>query len=240
MFYTYFLLFIIYSIIGWILEILFSLVELKKIVNRGFLLGPYCPIYGAGCLLLVILLSKYANDPLVLFALSILICSILEYLTSWIMEKIFKLRWWDYSNMKFNINGRICLETMVPFGIIGVIVVKYVNPFLLNILKIPSFHTLSIIAITVMCLFFVDVLISFNVILNLKSVTKNITKDSTEEIKKAVHKFIHNNLFMYERIVKAFPNISKIIKDKKEQAKKIISEANEKNLKKKNSKKKKK
>lgn len=226
MFYTYFLLFIIYSIIGWILEILFSLVELKKLVNRGFLIGPYCPIYGAGCLLLILLLSKYSDDTIVLFVLSIFICSILEYVTSWLMEKIFKLRWWDYSNMKFNINGRICLETLIPFGIIGVIVVKYINPFLLDALNILSFQTLNIIAIILISLFFIDVLISFNVILNLKSVTKNITKDSTEEIKKAVNKFIHNNIFMYERIVKAFPNMSKIIQDKKRQAKKMISKIN--------------
>lgn len=234
MFYTYFLLFIIYSIIGWILELLFSIVELKRIVNRGFLIGPYCPIYGAGCLLLVILLSSYADDPIVLFALSVLICSVLEYVTSWLMEKIFKLRWWDYSNMRFNINGRICLETMVPFGIVGVIVVKYVNPFLLNLLEKLSFNSLSIIAIITMSLFIIDVFISFNVVFNLKTITRSITKDSTEEIKKAVHKFIHNNLFMYERIVKAFPNMSKIIQDQKEKTKKFIAEINEKNKNKKN------
>ena len=234
MFYTYFLLFIIYSIIGWILELLFSIVELKRIVNRGFLIGPYCPIYGAGCLLLVILLSSYADDPIVLFALSVLICSVLEYVTSWLMEKIFKLRWWDYSNMRFNINGRICLETMVPFGIVGVIVVKYVNPFLLNLLGKLSFNSLSIIAIITMSLFIIDVFISFNVVFNLKTITRSITKDSTEEIKKAVHKFIHNNLFMYERIVKAFPNMSKIIQDQKEKTKKFIAEINEKNKNKKN------
>lgn len=234
MFYTYFLLFIIYSIIGWILELLFSIVELKRIVNRGFLIGPYCPIYGAGCLLLVILLSSYADDPIVLFALSVLICSVLEYVTSWLMEKIFKLRWWDYSNMRFNINGRICLETMVPFGIVGVIVVKYVNLFLLNLLGKLSFNSLSIIAIITMSLFIIDVFISFNVVFNLKTITRSITKDSTEEIKKAVHKFIHNNLFMYERIVKAFPNMSKIIQDQKEKTKKFIAEINEKNKNKKN------
>lgn len=234
MYYTYFLLFIIYSIIGWMLELLFSIVELKRIVNRGFLIGPYCPIYGAGCLLLVILLSSYADDPIVLFALSVLICSVLEYVTSWLMEKIFKLRWWDYSNMRFNINGRICLETMVPFGIVGVIVVKYVNPFLLNLLGKLSFNSLSIIAIITMSLFIIDVFISFNVVFNLKTITRSITKDSTEEIKKAVHKFIHNNIFMYERIVKAFPNMSKIIQDQKEKTKKFIAEINEKNKNKKN------
>ncbi len=229
MFYTYFLLFIIYSIIGWILEIIFAFINLKKFVNRGFLIGPYCPIYGAGCLLLTILLSKYAEDTIVLFALSIIICSILEYLTSWIMEKIFKLRWWDYSDMKFNINGRICLETMIPFGIIGVIVVKFINPFLLELISQINPNNLSIIVIILMSLFIIDILISFNVVFNLKNVTRNVTKDSTEEIKKAIHKFIHNNLFMYDRIVKAFPNMSKIIKEQKEKAQKIISKKKGKN-----------
>ena len=237
MFYTYFLLFIIYSVIGWLLEIGFSLFELKKIVNRGFLIGPYCPIYGAGCLLLVILLSDYSDNIFALFALAIIICSLLEYITSWLMEKIFKLRWWDYTNMKFNINGRICLETMVPFGIIGVIVVKYVNPFLLNLINKIDPHTLTIIVIILMSLFIIDVLISCNVVFNLKTVTRNVTKDSTEEIKKAIHKFIHNNMFMYERIVKAFPNMSKIIKEQKEKAKKAIENINKKAQKKKETKK---
>ena len=153
------------------------------------------------------------------------------------MEKIFKLRWWDYTTMKFNINGRICLETMVPFGIIGVIVVKYVNPFLLNLINKIDPHTLTIIVIILMSLFIIDVLISCNVIFNLKTVTRNVTKDSTEEIKKAIHKFIHNNMFMYERIVKAFPNMSKIIKEQKEKAKKAIEDINKKAQKKKETKK---
>lgn len=223
MFYTYFLLFIIYSVIGWLLELIFSLFQLKKVVNRGFLIGPYCPIYGAGCLLLIILLSKYSDNIILLFILAILICSILEYLTSWLMEKIFKLRWWDYSNMKFNINGRICLETMIPFGIIGVIVVKYFNPILMKLIDMIDPNTLSILVII---LFIIDVLISCNVIFNLKTVTRNVTKDSTEEIKKAINKFIHNNLFMYNRIIKAFPNMSKIIKKQKEKTKKLIADIN--------------
>lgn len=228
MFYTYFLLFIIYSFIGWLLELAFSYIQLKKVVNRGFLIGSYCPIYGAGCLLLIILLSDYADNILVLFALSMIVCSILEYFTSWIMEKIFKLRWWDYTNMKFNINGRICLETMVPFGIVGVLVVKYINPWFLDIINLINPHTLTIIVIILMSLFIIDVLVSCNVVFNLKNVTRNVTKDSTEEIKKAIHKFIHNNLFMYDRIVKAFPNMSRIIKEQKEKTKKIIDNINKK------------
>ena len=223
MFYTYFLLYFIYSIIGWFLEIGLAFYEHKKFVNRGFLIGPYCPIYGVGCLLLTILLSKYINEPGVIFAFSIFICATLEYLTSYLMEKIFKLRWWDYSNMKFNINGRICLETLIPFGIIGVLVVKYISPFLINTVNSINFNVLIIINIIILSILITDILISFNVVFNLKNVTRNLNKDSTEEIKKAIYKFIHNNIFMYNRIVKAFPNMKKIINEQKKRNKDIIS-----------------
>lgn len=221
--YTYFLLYFIYSTIGWILEVGLAFYEHKKFINRGFLIGPYCPIYGVGCLLLTILLSKYINEPGVIFALSIFICATLEYLTSYLMEKIFKLRWWDYSNMKFNINGRICLETLIPFGIIGVLVVKYISPFLINTINSINFNFLIIINIIILSILITDILISFNVVFNLKNVTKNLNKDSTEEIKKAISKFIHNNLFMYNRIIKAFPNMKKIINEQKKRNKEIIS-----------------
>lgn len=223
MFYTYFLLYFIYSIIGWFLEVGLAFYEHKKFVNRGFLIGPYCPIYGVGCLLLTILLSKYINEPGVIFAFSIFICATLEYLTSYLMEKIFKLRWWDYSNMKFNINGRICLETLIPFGIIGVLVVKYISPFLINTVNLINFNVLVIINIIILSILITDILISFNVVFNLKNVTRNLNKDSTEEIKKAIYKFIHNNIFMYNRIVKAFPNMKKIINEQKKRNKDIIS-----------------
>ena len=223
MFYTYFLLYFIYSIIGWFLEVGLAFYEHKKFVNRGFLIGPYCPIYGVGCLLLTILLSKYINEPGIIFAFSIFICATLEYLTSYLMEKIFKLRWWDYSNMKFNINGRICLETLIPFGIIGVLVVKYISPFLINTVNSINFNILVIINIIILSILITDILISFNVVFNLKNVTRNLNKDSTEDIKKAIYKFIHNNIFMYNRIVKAFPNMKKIINEQKKRNKDIIS-----------------
>ena len=139
------------------------------------------------------------------------------------MEKIFKLRWWDYSNMKFNINGRICLETLIPFGIIGVLVVKYISPFLINTVNSINFNVLVIINIIILSILITDILISFNVVFNLKNVTRNLNKDSTEDIKKAIYKFIHNNIFMYNRIVKAFPNMKKIINEQKKRNKDIIS-----------------
>ncbi len=110
-----FLLFSIYSFLGWLMEVVNTLRVEKKFVNRGFLVGPFCPIYGFGVLLMTIMLEKYQNDIVATFIFSILICGILEYFTSFFLEKIFHARWWDYSNRKFNINGRICLENLFIF-----------------------------------------------------------------------------------------------------------------------------
>ena len=90
----YFLLFMIYAILGWIMEVTCKLIQYKRFINRGFLIGPYCPIYGYGALLITILLHKYTNDPIVLFIMAIVVCGTLEYLTSYFMEKIYKARWW--------------------------------------------------------------------------------------------------------------------------------------------------
>ena len=99
---TYFLLFIIYAFLGWVMEVTAKLIQYKRFINRGFLVGPYCPIYGFGAVLITILLERYLYDPVILFVMAIVTCATLEYLTSWIMEKLFKARWWDYSNRKFN------------------------------------------------------------------------------------------------------------------------------------------
>ena len=101
----YFLLFMIYAVAGWIMEVTCKLIQYKRFINRGFLIGPYCPIYGYGALLITFLLGRYKYDALVLFVMAIVVCGTLEYLTSLVMEKMFKARWWDYSQRKFNING---------------------------------------------------------------------------------------------------------------------------------------
>ena len=105
------------SFAGWIMETISISIRNKKFVNRGFLIGPVCPIYGYGVVLVSLLLQKYQNDIIVTFFMSIIICGFLEYFTSYFMEIIFKARWWDYSQRKFNINGRVCLENLVLFGL---------------------------------------------------------------------------------------------------------------------------
>lgn len=216
MFYSYCILFFIYSFLGWIMEVTLTLITDKKFVNRGFLLGPCCPIYGCGCILLNLLLHNYTNNILVLFILTMFTCSLLEYITSFLMEKIFKLRWWDYSQMKFNINGRICLETMTPFSILGVLAIKFATPFFITNINKLSEKTILIISIILITLFIIDVIISLTIVFKLKFVSKNIKKDSTLDIKNAIKKFIKNDIYFYERIIESFPNLTKSFKTKKE------------------------
>ena len=181
----YFMMFIFYAVAGWLMEVTLGLIEKHKFVNRGFLIGPYCPIYGVGVVSVSLLLSKISSNIILLFLLATLICGTLEYLTSYLMEKIFHARWWDYTRRKFNINGRVCLETLIPFGVISVLVICFVNPWLLNLLhQIPN-NVLNILVITLMLIYLVDTVISFTIIVRFKNLTKK-EKDNTEEIAKKV------------------------------------------------------
>ena len=221
----YIMLFFIYSLAGWLVEMIPATIREKKFVDRGFLVGPYCPIYGCGVILITLLLQKYADDIVVTFFLSVIICGTLEYLTSYIMEKIFKARWWDYSNNKFNINGRICLETLVPFGIGGVLVLFVFNPFLEKIINLIPDLALNIVTGVLCVLFLIDCIVSFKIILNLKEMTKEL-KDNTAEISDKVKKIILNKLGPYKRLVNAFPRVKENVKFSKwDDIKKKIEES---------------
>ncbi len=221
----YIMLFFIYSLAGWLIEMIPATIREKKFVDRGFLVGPYCPIYGCGVILITLLLQKYADDVVVTFFLSVIICGTLEYLTSYIMEKIFKARWWDYSNNKFNINGRICLETLVPFGIGGVLVLFVFNPFLEKIINLIPDLALNIVTGVLCVLFLIDCIVSFKIILNLKEMTKEL-KDNTAEISDKVKRIILNKLGPYKRLVNAFPRVKENVKFSKwDDIKKKIEES---------------
>jgi len=208
------LLFFTYAFLGWCLEVCCKLMEKKKFINRGFLIGPYCPIYGYGAIFMTGILTKYLNDPVTLFIMIILSCSILEYFTSYILEIIFHTRWWDYSKNKFNINGRICLETMIPFGIFGLLIMYVINPFFYSIfLKIPN-TLLYIISTLLIIIYIIDNIVSFLIIKEIQGISEItqrkqiIKKDDTERITKLVRKQIEESKKTFEkRIIHAFPNL---------------------------------
>ena len=214
----YFLLFYFYSIIGYISEVL-SIYRLKKqfIWNRGYLLGPYLPVFGFGALITTVFLRVYQNQPITLFVLGMVYCGTLEYMTSLVLEKIFHLRWWDYSKKKYNINGRVCLETSVLFGLGAVIHVKVVCEVFFSILQSLPKYGIITIAIIIFIIMLIDFIISTVEIIRLKKDIKIVgTKDATSEIKKKMKESLQNNYYYYERILRAFPHLRQSNTDVKE------------------------
>lgn len=209
---SYFLLFIIYSNLGWLMEVTLKSIELKKFINRGFLIGPICPIYGYGCLLIIILLKNFTSNIVLLFFSSVIICSILEYLTSYIMEKLFKARWWDYSRRKYNINGRICLNTMIPFGLLGCLMMYVVNPFLESKILLIDPKVRLILAITLFIIYMIDNILSFRLMFKISKTIKKIALDNTEEITKKVKEAILSKSYLYRRIIESFPDLKAYFK----------------------------
>lgn len=211
----YFLFFIIYAFLGWLMEVLVSLYNKHKFVNRGFLIGPYCPIYGWGVLAILILVGQNTTDVLAVFLKSVFICSILEYSTSYVMEKIFNIRWWDYSQKRFNINGRVCLETMLPFGILALALIYFLHPLINGLVCSLSTSVLYFLAILLFIIYLIDNIVSTYILFNIKDTIKKERKDNTEKIKKYIEKWFQENTILYKRIKNAFPKYEIFKKEKK-------------------------
>lgn len=210
----YILFFFVYSFLGWCLEVICKLITEKRFINRGILIGPICPIYGYGVLIMTLFFRKYLNDPITLFILIIVSCSILEYFTSYFLEKVYHTRWWDYSTKKFNINGRICLETMIPFGILGLLIMNYMNPIVFNLLNILPKYLIYILSTIFLITYIIDNIISCKIIYNIQKLSKEIQskqiikKDDTERITRLVRKQIEKSMKLLDRrLIHAFPHL---------------------------------
>ena len=207
-----FLLFIIYAFLGWIVEIINNIVIFKKFVNRGFLIGPYCPIYGVGGLIATIFLTKYKESIIVLFVMSMFLFALLEYFTSYLMEKLFKARWWDYTDYRFNINGRICLETLIPFGLLGCFAIYVVNPIIFSIFNMTNIVVLRVIASIIFIIFIIDFTVSLKIINSFKdTAVKFLKKDNTEEITKKVKEILLSKSVWTKRLIESFPKAKAVI-----------------------------
>lgn len=212
-FFSWFLLFILYSCMGWIIEVIKVKIDDKKWINRGFLIGPYCPIYGISALIMANYLSNYKDNIVTVFILALFVCCVVEYLVSFIMEKLFKTRWWDYSENKFNLEGRICLENCVYFGILGVILVYFINPSLIRIINNMNVGYLKIISTITLIYFIFDVFLSFFIINKIKDNYNTDSNDMTEDLTVERKNIIKNEKRkLQRRLVKAFPNLKPIIK----------------------------
>lgn len=206
----YFLLFLTYAFLGWCMEVTCKFIQFKRFINRGFLIGPYCPIYGWGALAITLLLQRYTNDIIVLFVMAVIVCSFIEYFTSYFMEKKYHARWWDYSNKKFNINGRICLDTMIPFGILGVFIMYVSNPFFMDIYNnIPEIW-LHIIAGVLFTLYIIDNIVSSKIISSIHIEEEKVadnTEEITNEIATKIKQLLKQKSWLHRRLIEAYPNL---------------------------------
>ncbi len=215
--------FIIYSIAGYIIETFFALIRYGVLESRqSFLYGPFCSIYGVGAVVMVIFLQYFQKNRLTLFAGGFLIGSVTEYLVSLIGELILHVKWWDYSNMPFNINGRICFSYSMFWGILAIFLMKVIHPrvrkLMAYILKKSSekFAKTAIIVITIFIA--IDCVISAHAI-NLFTIRMIAENDLNVQNKEAICKIndilkqnefstkLRNTFFSNEKMVKTYPNL---------------------------------
>lgn len=219
-----FLLFIFYSFLGWLMEVTCKLIQYKRFINRGFLMGPICPIYGHGAIIMLILLKDFASNPFILFVMSMLVCTTLEYLTSYFMEKLFSARWWDYSNKKFNINGRVCLRNTLCFGILAIVLVYFLNPLVLTYIEKINEPFLSIIVYVLLAVYVVDNIISYSIINNFSTTIKKSNYDNTEEVTKYVKDEFLKKSYLSKRLIYAYPNFQTRVRRKLAKIKEALNE----------------
>ncbi len=218
--------FFIYSFMGWLWEEIICSVSQRKLVNRGFLNGPYCPIYGSGALLYIILM-QFTTNPIELFFLGGTFACVLEYITSYTMEKIFHARWWDYSKQVCNINGRVCLSGFIAFGVFAVIM-PYIHGFVSGLTgNIPTI-ILNTISLTLGILMLIDLFYTNKAMVKLNQSLKEYQKaidrhreDLIGLIRRGRHHFamrfmerqaeMHNILSLQQRrIINAFPDFTSV------------------------------
>lgn len=165
--YEFLCIFIIYAFFGWCTEVSYAALDLGKFVNRGFLNGPYCPIYGVGVLIVIGVLTPLKENILILFAGSFLLTSVLEYFTGWILEKVFHNKWWDYSEIPFNIRGYVCLKFSVLWGLACSFIMLVLHPIIYKFVKVFPKTVGIILLVVIFTAFTVDFVFTVSTILKL-------------------------------------------------------------------------
>jgi len=203
MIYMYLFHFIIYSFLGWICETIYCSIIDKQYVNRGFIKGPFCPIYGTGALIVVILLSPFSDNIIMLYLTAIIFTSILEYITGFLLETMFHLKWWDYSNYKFNIKGRVCLLNSTLFGILSVLTIEIINPTLVEFTKGVSINIVVWTCHILIVYFVADAAITVARVLQLSGKLKEMSTlfEEIREKSESYKGLLQQNLSRFDGII---------------------------------------
>ena len=174
-FWSAFLIFILFSFIGWISEVIYvGVTSAHKFVNRGFLHGPLCPVYGFGGVVILMLPPSLYATWIPLFFASMILCTIVEYFVSWLMEKLFHTRWWDYSHYKIQLNGRICLLNSILFGFLGVVVIHFVYPLMIDLLNSLGQKVINVSGVIILTVLSVDIFFTVRKLVDFANVMKKL------------------------------------------------------------------
>jgi len=178
--FTFFCYFVIYSFMGWCLETVYATINKKEFVNRGFLHGPFCPIYGFGTLSIVVLLKPIETNYIFLFLGSVFLTSIIEYITGYILETAFHSTWWDYSNEPYNLHGRICLSFSIVWGFISIFILKVIHPYIVYIVNLIPTNLGIILFYITFLYFFIDFIITVITVFKLRSLLTQLNTAYSE------------------------------------------------------------
>lgn len=200
-------LFFIYSLVGWCVEVCFAAVQHRKFVNRGFVNGPFCPIYGFGSLLIMLFLPDLTDSLFFLFLGSAILSTVLEYITGLALEKIFHQKLWSYSKIRFNIGGYVCLRYTILWGLLAVLTMRFTNPFLCKILALVPSIIARIVLLSLSILLLLDFLTTAMAVLGMKIQAKQLA-----QLSKGIRhtsKLLENTLTkqIQKRMEKSFPSI---------------------------------
>lgn len=207
--------FTVYSFLGWLCETVYCSVGQRKFVYRGFLNGPVCPIYGFGALLVLFFLMDVKDNLLALFTAGMVVTTVLEYLTSFLMEKLFHAKWWDYSNKPFNIHGRVCLLNSVLFGMLAVLLAHFVAPAVDRLTNLTPAWLLPWVAGTVLVLFVADTVASVFTVLHLGARLKALQAATDTFVEERRRELREKRSALQSRLVKAYPNLHSLQYDER-------------------------
>lgn len=220
---------------GWLSEVFYAYKNRGYFVNRGFLYGPFCPIYGIGIVITISFLYKFNNNLILLYILSTVLVSFLEYITGYMLEKLFHSRWWDYSDEPFNLKGRICLSFSLLWGVALVFIIRIIHPMISSLLNMISLEIIIPLSFLILIYFLTDVFFTLSSLIRLNSLFNNLNNISTEikeryeylvnttkeialdaaqnfeenikELKIKYESSITNLNINHKRLIRAFPNL---------------------------------
>ncbi len=204
------LLFFVFSCIGWMMEVALKYIQYHRFINRGFLIGPYCPIYGWGVVTVTVLVGGILGREGTVFEIfwaGFALCGILEYFTSWYMEKQFHARWWDYSNKPMNLHGRIWIGNLLLFGAASMLTVCWIDPIFYSLVERLSPFWLHTTALCIILLLIADYTASHVLMEIVRKEIDAQKGDNTEEISARIHVLLRDRNLLLRRIEQAYPDL---------------------------------